>query len=280
MEWIGVERQAGGSVPTSSLKIWFVVRIESELGAGEEADNICWYCRGVGCKICQKVTVCGPELSSKVGIKKCDGQKIGWELKRPRALSKHHGTADRQPCRALLPGSQGRGSVWKTTAEGSDWQTPRLSLSFFAWVCGCQHFFPELFPWHLAEAADAKIITQPNLKDTTEGKNFFPQMETKWVFLPDTEFKALFLFYFNSCPMFTQHKDGSGNVAGLWRRDKQREKQSLQSRPIIQQNEPPKKSVIIPEKLPHDGKYAGSQLNLKSVNGDGWRNIFHPRVLA
>lgn len=31
----------------------------------------------------RKVTVCGPELSSKVGIKWCDGQKIGWELKRP-----------------------------------------------------------------------------------------------------------------------------------------------------------------------------------------------------
>lgn len=43
-----------------------------------------------------------------------------------------------------------------------------------------------------------------------------------------------------------------------------------------------KKSVIIPhrtEKLPHDGKYAGSKLNLKSVNGDGWRNVFHPHVL-
>ncbi len=62
-----------------------------------EADNTFWYCRGVGCKICQKVTMCGPELSSKVGIKWCDGQKIGWELKRPWALSKHHGTADRQP---------------------------------------------------------------------------------------------------------------------------------------------------------------------------------------
>lgn len=67
------------------------------MGAGGEADNIFWYCRGVGCEICQKVTVCGPELSSKVGIKKCDGQKIGWELKRPQALTKHHGTADRQP---------------------------------------------------------------------------------------------------------------------------------------------------------------------------------------
>lgn len=36
----------------------------------------------VGCKTCQKVTVCGPELSFKTGIKWCDGQKIGWELKR------------------------------------------------------------------------------------------------------------------------------------------------------------------------------------------------------
>lgn len=30
-----------------------------------------------------KVTLCGPELNSKVRIKRCDGQKIGWELKDP-----------------------------------------------------------------------------------------------------------------------------------------------------------------------------------------------------
>lgn len=33
-------------------------------------------------KTCQKVSVWGPELSFKMGIKWCDGQKIGWELKR------------------------------------------------------------------------------------------------------------------------------------------------------------------------------------------------------
>lgn len=83
--------------------------------------------------------------------------------------------------------------------------------------------------------------------------------------------------------MFIQHKDGWGMVAELWQLDKQKEKQSLQTvLPDYTTERATKKSVIIPhrtENLPHDSKYAGSKLNLKSVNGDGWRNIFHPHVL-
>lgn len=83
--------------------------------------------------------------------------------------------------------------------------------------------------------------------------------------------------------MFIQHKDGWGMVAELWQLDKQKEKQSLQTvLPDYTTERATKKSVMIPhrtENLPHDSKYAGSKLNLKSVNGDGWRNIFHPHVL-
>lgn len=48
---------------------------------------------GDGGETCQLVTAPGPELSSKLGIKCCDGQKIGWEFK--EALSQRGGTADR-----------------------------------------------------------------------------------------------------------------------------------------------------------------------------------------
>lgn len=60
----------------------FAVHIESGLGGCIAADNFFSGIVEVGCKKCQKVTVCGPELSFKMGIKWCDGQKIGWELKR------------------------------------------------------------------------------------------------------------------------------------------------------------------------------------------------------
>lgn len=48
---------------------------------------------GDGGETCQLVTAPRPELSSKLGIKCCDGQKIGWEFK--EALSQRGGTADR-----------------------------------------------------------------------------------------------------------------------------------------------------------------------------------------
>lgn len=83
---------------------------------------------GGGGETCQPVRAPGPELSTKLGIKYRDGQKIGWEFK--EALSQHGRTADRMHAGLLpspdthpnlLPGSPRYSSVRIPVFLQSDW---------------------------------------------------------------------------------------------------------------------------------------------------------------
>lgn len=141
---IGVGRQAGRSIKHDLLFILNIVGGRSELFT----------------IFSLAARLVGPELSFKTGLNWCDGQMIGWELKRLRAFSQHRGAADRHSSPPWFTGE--RGFALKTIAQ--DWD--RHSRC----VCGLQHLYS-------ISGSAAHIISPSN------GWNGSRQRCTQWLLL-------------------------------------------------------------------------------------------------